>query len=124
MKRIYTSEIKEKVGSKVVIEGFVQTLRDQGSIQFLILRDVKGLAQVVVLKKTEEAFETARGLTIESVVQIHGTVKEEKQAPGGFEILAEEINVLSVAAPELPIPVVVEKGGEEPEVSKRFAWRG
>ena len=123
MERTYTSEIKEKAGKKVSIEGFVHAIRDQGSIKFLVLRDVKGLLQVVVLKKAEKAFEAADSLTLESVVRVTGLAKEEKQAPGGFEVQAEEIETLSAAAPELPIPVVVEKGGDEPDMTKRFDWR-
>ena len=123
MKRIYSSEIKNHTGKEVTIMGFVQTIRDQGGIKFLILRDVAGLIQCVALKSAKEVFEAVGNLSLESVVEIHGKVKEEKQAPGGFEIAIEEVKVLSAAAPELPIPVVVEKGGQEPEVSKRFDWR-
>ena len=123
MERTYSTEIKDKVGSKIAVMGFVQAIRDQGGIKFLILRDIKGLAQAVVLKKAKEAFDIAGSLMIESVVEVSGLAKEEKQAPGGFEIAVEEINVLSSAAPELPIPVVVEKSGDETDVSKRFDWR-
>src|SRR3972149_266499 len=123
MERTYSTEIKDKVGSKIAVMGFVQAIRDQGGIKFLILRDVKGLAQAVVLKKAKEAFDIAGSLMIESVVEVSGLAKEEKQAPGGFEIAVEEIKVLSSAAPELPIPVVVEKSGDETDVSKRFDWR-
>lgn len=123
MKAIHTNQVKENLGSHVAVEGFVQTIRNQGSIIFILLRDVTGLIQVVVTKGSKEAFETASGLTLESVIHVHGSAKEEKQAPSGFEVSADEIKVLSLAEPELPIPVVVEKGGEEPEVSKRFDWR-
>jgi aspartyl-tRNA synthetase len=59
---------------------------------------------------------------LESVVEIVGLAKAEKQAPGGIEITAEKISVFSPAFPELPIPVV-EKGVEETDLQKRLDWR-
>ena len=68
MERTYSTEIKDKVGSKIAVMGFVQAIRDQGGIKFLILRDVKGLAQAVVLKKSDKAFDVVGSLTIQHVV--------------------------------------------------------
>jgi nondiscriminating aspartyl-tRNA synthetase len=123
MKRTHIKDLKSEVGKEINIKGFVQTIRDQGSIKFLLVRDVTGLIQVVILKSDQEAFEAASKLTHESVVSLTGNVKEEAQAPEGFEVQAKKIEILSLADPELPIPVVVEKGGEETEMTKRFDWR-
>lgn len=123
MERIYIKDLKEQLTETVVINGFVQAIRNQGSIVFLIIRDVSGLIQVVIPKSQKAAFEVAQNLSLESVVEIEGLVKEEKQAPEGFELEAHKITVLSEAEPELPIPVVVEKSGDEPDVTKRFDWR-
>src|SRR6185295_8358979 len=62
-------------------------------------------------------------LSHESVVKITGTVKEAKQAPGGFEINVSNIEVLSLADPELPIPVVVKGSDEETDAPIRFDYR-
>jgi aspartyl-tRNA synthetase len=59
---------------------------------------------------------------LESVVEIIGLAKEEKQAPDGIEIQAEKIKILSLSAPELPIPVI-EKGQEETDQQIRLDWR-
>ncbi len=123
MQRVRLKEIHRHVGFEVIVKGFVHAIRDQGSIKFLILRDVSGLAQVVVLKSNSDVFSQISELTIESVVEIKGIVKEEKQAPGGFEIEAKEMKVLSRAHAELPIPVAVEKGADDVEMTKRFDWR-
>ena len=83
-----------------------------------------GLVQVVAIKaENEELFDLVDKISLESVVEIVGLVKEEKQAPGGFEIGLKDLTVLSASEPELPIPVVTEKGGEETEMSTRFDWR-
>jgi nondiscriminating aspartyl-tRNA synthetase len=123
MERMHVGEIKKHVGKPVVIAGFVQTIRDQGNIKFLIIRDVSGLAQVVVSKKYSEAMAAAASLSLESVIEIEGLAKEEAQAPGGFEVSAEKIRVLSLAEPELPIPVYEKGSQEEAEQSIRLDWR-
>lgn len=122
MKRTLIEKIKEKVERQIKIAGFVHTIRDQGSIKFLIIRDISGTIQVVVTKTSPEALKIAKSLSLESVVEIVGLAKAEKQAPGGIEITAEEISILSLASPELPIPVV-EKGVEETNLQKRLDWR-
>ncbi len=122
MQRTLLRELKKQLGKRVKIQGWANTIRDQGGIKFLFLRDITGVVQVIITRGSPQAFRTARDLTLESVVEIVGRVKEEKQAPGGFEVLAEELQVLSSAAPELPIPVV-EKGVEEASREKRLDWR-
>lgn len=122
MKRILTKQIKEKVGQQVKIAGFVQTIRNQGSIKFLIVRDISGTIQVVITKSSPEAMKVAESLNLESVVEVIGLAKEEKQAPDGIEVQAEEIKVLSLADPELPIPVF-KKGQEETDLQIRLDWR-
>lgn len=123
MERTYIKDLKEQIGKEALIDGFIQVIRDQGGIKFLLLRDVTGLVQIVILKSEKEVFDFIKELTLESVVQIEGLVKEEKQAPGGFEIQAKKLTVLSKAEPELPIPILEEKGGDETDVSIRFDWR-
>ena len=122
MERAQIKQIKEKVGQQIKIAGFVEIIRDQGSIKFLIVRDITGTIQVVVTKKNKKASEVSSSLSLESVVEIIGSVKEENQAPGGVEIQAEEIKVLSLSLPELPMPVV-EKGQEETDQQIRLDWR-
>ncbi|KKU43455.1 MAG: Aspartyl-tRNA synthetase, partial [Parcubacteria group bacterium GW2011_GWA2_46_7] len=113
MERIFISEIPSHVGKEVMVSGWVHAIRAQGSIAFLLVRDRSGLAQAVVLKSSGDGslFELVKSLSVESVVSVTGKVKQEAQAPGGYEIEPVALTVLSKAAPELPIPVVVEKSG-------------
>jgi len=119
----HVSELGGSIGSEVTIQGFAHTIRVQSKIIFLVLRDVTGLVQNVIEISNPEAFEIAKNLSHESVIQIKGMVKEAKQAPGGFEIGVSSIEVLSVANPELPIPVVVKGSDEETEAPTRFDYR-
>ncbi len=115
-------DLKTKIGKTVKISGFIQALRNQGKIAFLRIRDNSGSIQVVVLKD-KEAFGKLDVLTIESVVSVMGLCKETKQAPEGVELEADTLEILSLSAPELPIPVALEKGASEVDVAKRFDWR-
>jgi nondiscriminating aspartyl-tRNA synthetase len=121
--RRYIKDLSEFIGQNVSIAGFVNTVRNQGGIKFVLIRDSSGYIQCVVLKSNIEVFELAGNLFNESVVRITGLLKEERQAPGGYEILVEEIEVLSEAAPELPIPVNQDKIIDDVEVSKRLDYR-
>ena len=120
---VHTKDLKEKVGENVHVQGFVHALRVQSRIIFLILRDITGTVQVVITSEVGPHYEKAKNLSIESVVRIGGKVVEAAQAPGGVEIQIESLEVLSAAAPELPIPIVALKGGEETEAPIRFDYR-
>src|SRR3989344_2955594 len=124
LKATHTSELKSKVGETVFVQGFVHALRVQSKVIFLILRDITGTAQVVI-QNTEgnPLWEKAKDLSLESVVRIGGKVVEAKQAPGGVEIRISSLDILSAASPELPIPVVTLKGGDETEAPVRFDYR-
>jgi len=95
--RIYSNELKTKIGQTVLIAGRVYGMRKLGGINFLILQDSVGLAQIV--------FDAAKigELKIGSWVKISGIAKEEKRAPGGAEIQGEEIETVSEPVEDLPI---------------------
>jgi nondiscriminating aspartyl-tRNA synthetase len=122
MDRTLIQQLPQKVGQEVTVCGWVHVLRNQGGIRFIIVRDVTGLIQVVVLKGKSEAFKTTGELSLESVVKVTGILRAEKQAPTGIEIQADTIELLSLAEPELPIQVV-EKSGNEAELPLRLDWR-
>ncbi|OHA91364.1 MAG: aspartate--tRNA(Asn) ligase [Candidatus Zambryskibacteria bacterium RIFCSPHIGHO2_01_FULL_49_18] len=104
-----------------MIQGFIHALRVQSKIIFIVVRNLKGLTQVVVTADNPE-FEKAKNFTLESVIRCTGEMKEAPQAPGGSEMHPDKIEVLSQADPELPIPIVL-KGSEETEAPIRFDYR-
>lgn len=120
MQRTYIKNLKEEAGKEVKVCGFVQSIRDQGGILFFNLRDVTGITQVVVWDKA--LLPQAREINLESVIEIVGDAKLEEKAPGGAEVGAKSIKVLSMAAPELPIPVYA-KTDEEVDMNIRMDWR-
>jgi len=104
-----------------MIQGFIHALRIQSKIIFIVVRNMNGLTQIVVTADNSQ-FETAKDLSLESVIRVMGEMVDAPQAPGGSEMHPTKIEVLSKAEPELPIPVVV-KGGEETEAPIRFDYR-
>ncbi len=122
MERTYIKDVKTNAGKTVSLSGFAQTIRKQGGIAFLILRDITGTVQTLVLKSNAVAFQAVQDLSIESVVSITGLSKENTQAPNGIEVLIDTLEILSQAEPELPIPVD-EKGESETNLDTRLDWR-
>lgn len=121
--RLHVSQLKDHIGETVTVAGFVQAIRRQGGVVFLILRDRSGLVQTLTFKSAGDIFTALQEVSIESVVQVTGELKDAPQAMNGFEIVIESFLVLSKAEPELPIPVVAQKGAEDVEFSKQLDWR-
>ena len=105
MKKIPLIEVKDHLGEQLSLVGWVQTVRHQKKIQFLVLRDRTHSIQCVVDESQAEAFETIKNLSEESVVRIEGLVVAEEQAKAGFEVRIQTLEVLSLAETQLPIPL-------------------
>ena len=86
----------------VTVHGAVHLLRDMGGVTFLTLRLARGSVQCVCPPGT-----LPQGLREECCVELSGAVRPEPRAPGGFEIAAESIAVLS--RPAAPMPVSLAK---------------
>lgn len=104
----YSKEISpNEYNSTVTVAGWVEEIRNLGSIAFLILRDKKGTLQLTILKKkTPELFERFISLPRESVISVKGVCKANDKVRNGYEILPETCDVLSLAETPLPLGVV------------------
>ena len=107
LSRIYVKEVPEHVGEQVLLKGFVHALRIQGSVSFLILRDVTGTIQNVIVKSNADAFAYVKTLSLESTVEIVGMAKKDPTREGRYEVEVESIKALAISEPELPIAVTV-----------------
>ena len=87
--------------SKVKIRGWVHRSRTSGGLAFLVIRDSTGVIQCAVKKDAvgEAAFAAASGAFIESTILVEGTVKEDKRAPGGFELAASNVQLVGTSEP-------------------------
>ncbi|HUN77754.1 MAG TPA: aspartate--tRNA(Asn) ligase [Solirubrobacteraceae bacterium] len=119
MSRTPVSELPAKVGQTVRLRGWVNAVRDQKRMQFVILRDETGLAQVVAEKSDPPSELNAQvsELTPESAVTLTGeVVADERVRLGGVEIRLRSLEVDSAAEPELPVT-------PESALDKRIDWR-
>ena len=94
-------------GTSVIVAGWVEDIRNIGSIAFLILRDKKGTLQVTGLKKQHpDLFEELVSLPRESVISVKGLCNPSDKSRNGYEIIPQEVTVLSKAETPLPLGVV------------------
>jgi nondiscriminating aspartyl-tRNA synthetase len=98
--RILSTQLKAHVHETVTIAGWIHRRRLLKSVAFLIVRDAEGLSQVVV--DDPETRAQLEGLAEESVVEVTATVTPNDQAPGGIELTAPTIRVLSTVTEPLP----------------------
>lgn len=116
MKRIYIKEIQPEVECQ--ISGWVEKIREQKTMQFVILKDSSGMIQVAIEKdKSPEIAKVVSTLTRQSVVRFAGkAVKAEMVKLGGIEFIPTSIEVESKAE-ELPID---EESGKELKMDYRW----
>lgn len=94
---------EERIGTAVKANGTVHSIRDMGNIVFIILRKREGLLQCVC--NESESLAAIRDLKEESAVWVEGLLVKSEKAPGGIEIQLSRLEILSVPAEPLPIPI-------------------
>ena len=107
------------VGQTVLLAGWIQTIRNLGSMKFIDLRDQFGITQIVINDKNN-LLELSNDLVTECVISVKGKVlersnKNKKIPTGEIEIEAEEIKVLGKCKNVLPFEINSEKTGEARE---------
>ncbi len=91
----------EHIGKTVHLHGWIYRTRSSGNIVFMTLRDATGVVQATVKRGNlpDTEFDDALKALIESSVQVIGIVKEDKRAPGGYELQVTNLTVLNFAEP-------------------------
>lgn len=122
MERTAIKDLRSKIGEEVKICGFLQTLRDQKKLQFIIVRDATGLVQVVHWKpNNEELAQQISVLGAESSVIVTGKVIDNPVVKlGGLEIQLETLQVVNSAEVPLPFDPFAET---IPTLDYRLDWR-
>lgn len=112
--RTLVEDLPQKIGETVELLGFLHWKRDLGKIQFLLLRDRTGIVQVVT---------GGRKLPLpESSLKVVGRVVKNEKAPGGLEVLAEEIEVISPALEPTPVEIPKEEWRAGPETLLEYRY--
>ncbi|MDH6235630.1 aspartate--tRNA(Asn) ligase [Cryobacterium sp. CG_9.6] len=109
----------------VSVSGWVDTVRDQKKVQFVVLRDESGAVQLVNPRTTDaegaivadEPATSISGLAQGTFVTVTGTLKHDERVKlGGIEIKLDSLTVVSAAIPETPIAA-------DSSLDKRMDWR-
>ena len=103
MTAIRTVEAAEYVGEEVEVRGWLHNVRRLGGVTFVFLRDGWGTLQAVT--EDSAALAPLDGLALESVVAIRGRVTANPQAPGGLELQAPAVTVITPVTDAPPLPL-------------------
>ncbi len=118
---VYINEIGKHAGKEVTLSGWVYNKTGKGKLQFIMLRDGTGIIQAVVFKGNvaPEVFEACQTLTLESSIQVTGTVAEDQRAKGGYELQANDVIIANVAE---EYPITPKEHGIEFLMDNRHLW--
>ncbi|HET8897140.1 MAG TPA: amino acid--tRNA ligase-related protein, partial [Protaetiibacter sp.] len=114
----------------VTVSGWVETMRDQKKVQFVILRDESGAVQLVnpatrEVDENADAEASARLATTETIsalshgsfITVAGDLKHDERVKlGGIEVKIGSLEVVAEANPETPIAA-------DSSLDKRMDWR-
>ena len=122
MERTLIADLRKSIGQKVKVQGYLQTLRDQKKMQFLIIRDTTGLVQVAHYRPAnEELAGQISALTVESAITVTGTVVDNPVVKlNGLEIQLETLSVDGPAQSPVPFDPFAET---LPMIDFRMDWR-
>ena len=120
MERTLIKDLPGLIGKTVKIQGFVDTIRNQKRIQFLILKDHTGKIQIVHTKSGSENDTISKiinSLSTESTVSVMGkAIKAPQVKLGGIEVQIESLEIESKSATPLPIT-------PQSALDKQIDWR-
>jgi nondiscriminating aspartyl-tRNA synthetase len=109
----------------VAVSGWVDTVRDQKKVQFVVLRDESGATQLVHPRAfaddgtalPDEIADTISGLAAGTFLTATGELKHDERVKlGGVEIKLDGLDIAAAAIPETPI-------ADDSGIDKRMDWR-
>jgi len=118
---VYIEDIARHEGEAVTLKGWLHNRRSSGRIHFLIVRDGTGFLQVVMTEQAvgREAFARADHLGQETSLIVHGTVRRDARAPGGFELDATGYEVVGESR---DYPITPKAHGIDYLLDRRHLW--
>jgi asparaginyl-tRNA synthetase len=115
--------LRDHVGQRIELRGWLYKQRGKGKIAFVHLRDGTGIVQCVVNKEQvgEATYERLKGLGQEAALKVRGTARADERAPGGFEVDVDDLEVVAPTASEYPIAHQMDQGVDT-LLAKRHLW--
>ncbi len=123
--RTLVKDLAAKEDGPVILGGWVEKLRDQKRIQFIILRDESGDVQVTYPRpvvdeapvEDDALAAKVSTLTNGSFVWVTGRLKHDERVKlGGLEVQLDDLEIVTLADPETPI-------ADDTSIDKRMDWR-
>ncbi|KRC47366.1 aspartate--tRNA(Asp/Asn) ligase [Leifsonia sp. Root227] len=123
--RVLIKDLAASPDGPVSVAGWVETVRDQKKVQFVVLRDESGAVQLVNPRNVDadgaviadEPATTISGLSQGTFVRATGELKHDERVKlGGIEIKLSTLEVETAAVPETPIAA-------DSGIDKRMDWR-
>jgi len=128
--RILVEQLQARPDGPVSVSGWVETVRDQKKVQFVILRDETGAVQLVNPATRPdpdaEAGQDAAALALTALISelsagtfltVTGELKHDERVKlGGVEVRIASLDVAATALPETPIAA-------DSGLDKRMDWR-
>ncbi|MCI4656231.1 MULTISPECIES: aspartate--tRNA(Asn) ligase [Cryobacterium] len=123
--RVLIKNLAALSNGTVTVSGWVDTVRDQKKVQFVVLRDESGAVQLVNPRTTDadgavvadEPATTISALAQGSFITVTGELKHDERVKlGGIEIKLASLTVVTAAIPETPIAA-------DSSLDKRLDWR-
>jgi asparaginyl-tRNA synthetase len=117
----YIEDVARHEGQQVTIHGWLHHRRSSGKIHFLVIRDGTGFIQAVMSKAgvDEQTFQTADHLSQETSLVVTGTVRQDRRAPGGYEI---DVTSLEVISGSENYPITPKEHGVDYLMDRRHLW--
>lgn len=120
MQRTYVKDLKS--GKEVTIKGWAYEIRNLAKLGFILVRDITGIVQCIT--KNSEILKKLAEVTLESVVEISGNVKEAKvKAEFVREDIEIEISEIKLISKAENLPILVNEKTITTDFSNRLDYR-
>lgn len=118
---VYIQDVFRFVDREITVKGWLYHKRSSGKIFFLLIRDGTGIIQAVAAKGeiSDPEFNLYDSITQETSIIARGKVREDKRAPGGYELTLTGLEIVQIAE---PYPITPKEHGVSFLMDNRHLW--